>query len=56
MEWGGRICHDYLGKDLDIDNTCTIDNFLWICFCWYKSNPLSLNYFQNSDIDVISSL
>ena len=56
MKWGGRICNDYLGKDIDIDNTCTIDNFLWICFCWYKSNPLSLCYFQNSDIDVISSL
>ena len=56
VELGGRICNDYLGKDLDIDNTCTIDNFLWICFCWYKSNPLSLNYFQISDIDIISSL
>ena len=38
MEWGGHVLYEP-GKGRALKNTCPIDNFLWICYCWYIINP-----------------
>ena len=51
LHWGGEVCADYDKGIEKLYNTCTIDN-LWICRCWYLSNPCTLNYVQNSPTEV----
>lgn len=55
MVWGGQVLESS-EKTIYISNTCPIDNFLWICRCWYASHPLSLDYINMSDDPLLRNL
>ena len=43
MHWGGQVVEEN-GNEISLRNTCTVDNFLWITYCWYLSNPEALDF------------
>ena len=40
-------------ENINLSNTCTIDNFLWICLPWYTSHPELLNTLKDSGNTII---
>ena len=55
MHWGGKIVAE-TGKEISLKNTCTVDNFLWIIYCWYLCYPDTLDFIRNSDLINVSNL
>ena len=52
MKWGGEV-KTAGSKNINLSNTCTIDNFLWICLTWYTSHPELLNTLKDSGNAII---
>ena len=55
MHWGGKIVAE-TGKEISLKNTCTVDNPLWIIYCWYLCYPDTLDFIRNSDLISVSNL
>ena len=55
MKWGGTVSSD-TGQQVTLINTCTIDNLLWICYCWFTLHPETLNYITHSDVVAVNNL
>ena len=46
LTWGGNV-----GTEqglFTMVNTCPLDNFLWICYCYYTTNSDALLYLDES--------
>ena len=52
--WGGEVTAEE-GKHLKLANTCTTDNFFWLCACYYGIHPNLLIEIRNSKINVLSN-
>ena len=51
LRWGGKVLLEP-DKEMKLYNTCPVDNFLWICYCWYLSFPDTLNFVKNSPLNI----
>ena len=54
MRWGGKVTTEE-GNYLALVNTCTIDNYLWLCACYYGIHPDLLIEIWNSKGDILSN-
>ena len=48
MRWGGQVIIDCNRSVQHMQNTCTMDNVLWICMCWYRSKPCTVAFLEKS--------
>ena len=48
MRWGGQVIIDCNRSVQHMENTCTMDNLLWICMCWYRSKPCTMAFLEKS--------
>ena len=55
MHWGGKIVAE-TGKEISLKNTCTVDNILWIIYCWYLCYPDTLDCIRNSGLVIVRDL
>ena len=44
------------GKEISLRNTCTVDNFLWITYCWYLCHPETLEFIRYAELSSIINL
>ena len=48
MRWGGQVIIDCNRSVQHMQNTCTMDNFLWICMCWSRSKSCTMAILEKS--------